>query len=82
MELKIVKIIVKTLTILEPFANTFSVLSLLREVINFLGYPHQDECELFAKYVLPKFNNIHFSKKFNRVPKSNPDSPLGNGLRK
>ena len=38
------------------------------------GYPHQNECELFAKYVLPKFNNIHFSKKFNRVPKSNPDS--------
>ena len=29
------------------------------------GYPHQNECELFAKYVLPKFNNIHFSKKFN-----------------
>ena len=26
------------------------------------GYPHQDECELFAKYVLPRFNNIHFSK--------------------
>ena len=46
------------------------------------GYPHQNECELFAKYVLPKFNNIHFSKKFNRVPKSNSDSPLGNGLRK
>ena len=46
------------------------------------GYPHQDECELFAKYVLPRFNNIHFSKKFNRTPKSNPDSPLGNGLRK
>ena len=46
------------------------------------GYPHQDECELFAKYVLPRFNNIHFSKKFNRIPTSNPDSPLGNGLRK
>jgi len=46
------------------------------------GYPHQDECELFAKYVLPKFNNMHFSKKINRGPKSNPDSPLGNGLRK
>ena len=46
------------------------------------GYPHQDECELFAKYVLPRFNNIHFSKKYNRVPKSTPNSPLGNGLRK
>ena len=46
------------------------------------GYPHQDECELFAKYVLPRFNNIHFSKKYNRVPKSTPNSPLGKGLRK
>ena len=46
------------------------------------GYPHQDECELFAKYVLPRFNNIHFSKKFNRIPTSNSGSPLGNGLRK
>ncbi len=46
------------------------------------GYPHQEECELFAKYILPRFNNIHFSKKFNRVPKSTPNSPLGDGLRK
>ena len=45
------------------------------------GYPHQNECELFAKYVLPRFNNIHFSKKLNRVPKATPNTPLGNGIR-
>ena len=41
------------------------------------GYPHQNECELFAKYVLPRFNNIHFSKVFNRVPNLHPNTPLG-----
>ena len=46
------------------------------------GYPHHNECELFAKYVLPRFNNIHFSKAFNRVPKSIPNTPLGSGKRK
>ena len=46
------------------------------------GYPHHKECELFAKYVLPRFNNIHFSKAFNRVPKSIPNTPLGTGIRK
>ena len=46
------------------------------------GYPHHNECELFAKYVLPRFNNIHFSKAFNRVPKSIPNTPLGTGIRK
>ena len=46
------------------------------------GYPHHNECKLFAKYVLPRFNNIHFSKAFNRVPKSIPNTPLGTGIRK
>jgi alkanesulfonate monooxygenase len=46
------------------------------------GYPHHNECELFAKYVLPRFNNIHFSEAFNRVPKSIPNTPLGSGIRK
>ena len=46
------------------------------------GYPHFNECKLFAKYVLPRFSNIHFSKAFNRVPKSIPNTPLGTGIRK
>ncbi len=46
------------------------------------GYPHHNECKLFAKYVLPRFNNIHFSKAFNRLPKSIPNTPLGSGKRK
>ena len=46
------------------------------------GYPHQNECEMFAKYVLPRFNNIHFSKAFNRIPELISNSPLGTGKRK
>jgi len=46
------------------------------------GYPHQNECEMFAKYVLPRLNNIHFSKAFNRVPELISNSPLGTGKRK
>ena len=46
------------------------------------GYPHQNECELFAKYVLPRFNNVHFSSVFGRSPKLTPNTPLGIGIRK
>ena len=46
------------------------------------GYPHEKECKLFAKYVLPKFKNIHLPEIFGRVPKKEPNSPLANGPRK
>ena len=45
------------------------------------GYPHKNECELFAKYVLPKLKNIHLPEILGRVPKTTPNTPLGNGLR-
>ena len=46
------------------------------------GYPHEEECKLFAKYVLPKFKTIHLPEIFERVPKKEPNSPLANGPRK
>ena len=46
------------------------------------GYPHEKECKLFAKYVLPKFKTIHLPEIFERVPKKEPNSPLANGPRK
>jgi alkanesulfonate monooxygenase len=48
----------------------------------FSGYPHVEECELFAKYVLPAFNNISLPLIQNRTPKEIPLSPLGNAKRK
>lgn len=46
------------------------------------GYPHHQECKLFAKHVMPKLKNIHFPKVLGRIPKTPPNTPLGNGPRK
>jgi alkanesulfonate monooxygenase len=48
----------------------------------FSGYPHQQECELFAKHVLPKIKTVSLPEVFGRRPKETPNSPLGRGVRK
>ena len=45
------------------------------------GYPHHQECKLFAKYVLPKLKNVRLPEVLGRVPKKTPYTPLGNGPR-
>ena len=45
------------------------------------GYPHQQECELFAKHVLPRIKTVSLPLIFGRMPKTTPNSPLGNGSR-
>ena len=45
------------------------------------GYPHQQECELFAKYVLPRIKTVSLPEAFGRMPKTTPNSPLANGPR-
>ena len=46
------------------------------------GYPHQKECELFAKHVLPRLKTVSFPEVLGRRPNKTPKSPLGNGVRK
>lgn len=46
------------------------------------GYPHQQECELFAKHVLPKLKTISLPEVFNRRINETPKTPLGKGERK
>ena len=48
----------------------------------FSGYPHLQECELFAKYVLPNIKTVSLPEVFGRRPKKTPNSPLGKGVRK
>lgn len=48
----------------------------------FSGYPHLDECRLFAKYVLPEINTISMPLVQGRIPESEPETPLGLGIRK
>ena len=45
------------------------------------GYPHQQECELFARLVLPRIKTISLPEEFGRVPNKAPNSPLANGTR-
>ena len=45
------------------------------------GYPHQQECELFAKHVLPRLKTVSLPEVFGRVPKTTPNTPLGKGPR-
>ena len=47
----------------------------------FSGYPHLNECKLFAKYVLPKLNTVSLPKVYGRRPKTEPKTPLGAGKR-
>lgn len=47
----------------------------------FSGYPHQQECELFARYVLPRLKTGKLSVLQNRVPANIPATPLGAGAR-
>ena len=46
------------------------------------GYPHQQECELFAKHVLPRLKTVSLPEVLGRRPNKTPNSPLGNGVRK
>ena len=34
------------------------------------GYPHQQECELFAKLVLPRLKTVSLPEVFGRIPKT------------
>ncbi|MEM6966209.1 MAG: LLM class flavin-dependent oxidoreductase [Bacteroidota bacterium] len=48
----------------------------------FSGYPHLRECELFAKYVLPKINTISMPQMQGRIPLEAPLTPLAAGIRR
>jgi alkanesulfonate monooxygenase len=46
------------------------------------GYPHLEECELFAKYVLPRLDTVKLNEAQGRLPKETPETPLTFGVRK
>ena len=48
----------------------------------FSGYPHLDECNLFAKYVLPELETISMPIEQRRIPQEAPLTPLAAGERK
>ncbi len=48
----------------------------------FSGYPHLEECELFARYVLPRLETVSLPVERGRVPSSPPPTPLAAGPRR
>jgi len=48
----------------------------------FSGYPHLNECNLFAKYVLPKLKTVSMPVVQNRIVEKEPLTPLAAGVRK
>jgi alkanesulfonate monooxygenase len=42
----------------------------------FSGYPHQQECELFARHILPHLKTCKLPVVQGRVPKETPSTPL------
>ena len=47
----------------------------------FSGYPHMEECHLFARYVLPEFKTISMPEVQRRIPSVAPRTPLAAGPR-
>ena len=45
------------------------------------GYPHKQECELFARHILPRIKTISLPEVFGKISKTTPKSPLGRGKR-
>lgn len=46
------------------------------------GYPHRDECELFAKHVLPRIPRCRLAAVQGRLPETTPVTPLTTGERR
>ena len=47
----------------------------------FSGYPHQPECELFARHILPSLKTCKLPVIQGRVPASTPVTPLTTATR-
>ena len=45
------------------------------------GYPHLEECDLFAKYVLPRMKTTRFNAAQSRMPSQLPVTPMTIGPR-
>lgn len=45
------------------------------------GYPHREECELFARYVLPRLKTCKLNEVHHRKPEGIPVTPLTTAVR-
>jgi alkanesulfonate monooxygenase len=66
----------------QVLAKLQSYMALGIRAFIFSGYPHADECKLFAKYVLPKMKTFSMPILQARQLQGIPDTPLGAGIRR
>jgi alkanesulfonate monooxygenase len=66
----------------QVYAKLQSYMDLGMRAFILSGYPHLEECDLFAKYVLPRMQTCRLNEVQGRLPKETPVTPLTTGVRK
>lgn len=66
----------------QVFAKLQGYMDLGMRAFVLSGYPHLEECELFARYVLPRMKTCRINEVQGRVPASEPVTPLTTGPRR
>jgi alkanesulfonate monooxygenase len=66
----------------QVYAKLQSYMDLGMHAFILSGYPHLEECDLFAKYVLPRMQTCRLNEVQGRLPKDEPVTPLTTGVRK
>jgi alkanesulfonate monooxygenase len=66
----------------QVYAKLQSYMDLGMRAFILSGYPHLEECDLFAKYVLPRMQTCRLNEVQGRLPKDEPVTPLTTGVRK
>lgn len=65
----------------QVYAKLQSYMDLGMRAFVLSGYPHLDECDLFAHHVLPRLTTCRLNEVQGRLPKKAPVTPLTTGLR-
>ncbi len=66
----------------QVYAKLQSYMDLGMRAFILSGYPHLEECDLFAKYVLPRMQPCRLNEVQGRLPKEEPVTPLTTAPRK
>ena len=65
----------------QVYAKIQSYMDLGMRSFIFSGYPHLEECDLFAKYVLPRLETCRLNVVQGRLTDDEPVTPLTTGVR-
>ncbi len=66
----------------QVYAKLQSYMNLGMRSFILSGYPHHAECDLFARYVLPRMQTCRLNEVQGRLPSGEPVTPLTTGRRR